>query len=76
MDKVKWDKRISPEMCTLFYWDRILKKKIKIKYKDIKEIKDNFMYVEREGEVNIVPIHRLRRIKNKGRIIWERKERR
>ncbi len=74
MDKIKWDKRIDPEHCTLYYWDRICREKIKIKYGDVKNVEDNIMEIKRDGRTSFIPLHRLRKIKNKGRVIWERKK--
>ena len=72
LNKIKWDKREQPEEYIIFYFDRISKKLIKIKFKDIKRIEGNFMVLERNGEEVNIPLHRVREVKRLGKLIWKR----
>lgn len=78
LNKIKWDSRENPDDYTILYHDRILKTLIEINYTDIKRIEDSFMVVEREdepGKETMIPIHRIRKIKKKGVVVWSRPDR-
>ena len=68
LNKIKWDKRENPEDYTLYYLDRIEKKLKKIAYADITNIEGNFMLV---GDAEI-PLHRIKEVKKKGKLVWSR----
>ena len=72
LNKIKWDKRENPEQYSIFYYDRILKKLIKIAYNKIKRIEGSFMVLDNEEESNI-PLHRIKKVVKNSIIIWERK---
>ena len=72
LNKIKWDKRENPEEYFIFYYDRILKKLIKIPYTKIKKLEGSFMILGNEEESNI-PLHRVRKVMKNNEIIWERK---
>ena len=75
LNKIKWDKRLNPKDYTLYYLDRISKTLKKIRYSDIKKIEGNHIIIEKEskqGEQASIPMHRIKRVKKKGVIIWQR----
>ena len=72
LNKIKWDKRENPEDYSIFYYDRILKKLIKIPYNKINRIEGSFMVLDNEEESN-VPLHRIKRVEKNGSVVWERK---
>ncbi len=72
INKIKWDKRENPEQYSIFYFDRILKKLIKIPYTKIKRIEGSFMVLNNEEESNI-PLHRIKKVTKDNIIVWERK---
>ena len=72
LNKIKWDKRENPKEYSIFYFDRILKKLIKIPYTKIKRIEDNFMVLDNKEESNI-PLHRIRKVSKDDIVVWERK---
>ena len=71
LNKIKWDKRENPEDYEIFYFDRILKKLIPIKFTEILEIEGSFLKLDRVEETYI-PLHRVRKIIKKGKTVWER----
>lgn len=73
LSKIKWDKNLNPGEYSLFYADRITKGLIEIMYKDIKKIEKGFMIIERGNEEVNIPLHRVRRVERKGKLVWERK---
>lgn len=73
LNKIKWDKNLKEEEYSIFYFDRIRKVLIKIEYKDIKRVENNFMILERDNEEVNIPLHRIRRVERNKKLIWERK---
>ncbi|MBW2997783.1 DUF504 domain-containing protein [Candidatus Woesearchaeota archaeon] len=72
INKIKWDNREDPADYLLFYLDRITKKLVEIRYKDILRVEDGFIVLEREGEETNIPLHRIRKVTKKGEIVWQR----
>ncbi len=72
LNKIKWDKRESPEQNSIFYFDRILNKLVSIPYNNIKRLEGSFMVLDNEEETNI-PLHRIKKVTKKDDVIWERK---
>ena len=72
LNKIKWDKRENPEQYSIFYFDRVLDKLIKIPYNKIKSIEGSFMVLDNEEESN-VPLHRIRKVAKNDAVVWERK---
>lgn len=74
LNKIKWDGRENPEQYSVFYFDRILNKLIKIPYTKIKAVEGSFMVLDNEEESN-VPLHRIRKVMKGDVAVWERKNR-
>ena len=72
LNKIKWDKRENPNEYSIFYFDRILNKLIKISYNKIKRIEGSFMVLDNEEESN-VPLHRIKKVAKNKIVVWERK---
>jgi len=72
LNKIKWDQNLKPEDYTLHYLDRISKTLKKLKYSDIIRIEGTFIIVSIEGEETNIPMHRIRRVKEKNKVVWER----
>ena len=73
LNKIKWDKRENPNEYSIFYFDRILKKLIKIPYNKIKRVEGIFMVLDNEDESN-VPLHRIKKVTRNNIIVWQRKQ--
>ncbi len=73
LNKIKWDERENPDDYSILYFDRILKKPIKIPYVKIKRIEDNLMVLDNEEESNI-PLHRIKKVEKNNIVVWERKQ--
>ncbi len=69
LDKIKWDSKQKKEEYKIGYWDRIKGKETRINYEQIKSYDNQFFEV---GESEI-PLHRIKRVYKKGKLIWERK---
>jgi uncharacterized protein (UPF0248 family) len=72
LNKIKWDKNLNPADYTLYYLDRITKTLKKVRYSDIIRTEGTFMITNIEGKETNIPMHRIRRFEEKGKIVWER----
>ena len=72
LNKIKWSEK-EPEKYFIFYFDRISKNLVKIKFKDIKKIEGNFLIVEKQGKEAEIPIHRVREVRKQEKLIWRRR---
>jgi len=68
LNKIKWDKNLNKEEYFIYYLDNINKKLIEIKFNEIKEITRNFITLEDKE----IPLHRIREIIKKEKLIWKR----
>ncbi len=73
LNRIRWDKRLDPEEFGIEYLDRVENRLIGIRFTDIKRIKGGFMVVESQGQVTMIPLHRIRRITQNGKAVWQRK---
>jgi uncharacterized protein (UPF0248 family) len=76
LNKIKWDKREIPSGYKIGYLDKIQNKIIFIEYEKMSfedGNKFNFSCRDDEGNLHEIPFHRIRQVKNKDKIIWERK---
>jgi len=72
INRILWDKKEDKEDYSLFYIDRITKKDVEIKGRDIKRAEGSFIIVARDGEEAEIPMHRIRAVKKKGMVVWVR----
>ncbi|MBN1544688.1 DUF504 domain-containing protein [Candidatus Woesearchaeota archaeon] len=72
INKIRWDKREEPADYSLFYLDRVTRKLIEIRYKNIKRVEEGFMVIDREGVETNIPLHRVRKVTKKGKTTWQR----
>ena len=73
INKIKWDKRENPEDYSVFYLDRVLNRLIEISYKNIKRLDGEFFVINKNEEDTFIPLHRIREVRKKGKLVWERK---
>lgn len=69
LNKIRWDEKENPEDYKIVYLDKVFKKEVKIMFKDISRIEDEFIII---NEVSI-PLHRIIKVYKKDKLIWERK---
>lgn len=73
LNKLRWDKTEEQNNYIIGYEDRLLQNVIEIPFLSIKKIEDNFMVLEKDGGENYVPLHRIRIVKKKDEVVWQRK---
>lgn len=72
LNKIKYSPKENPSDFVLFYYDRIEDKLKELRFVDIDRIEGGFLVLlQEDGEINI-PLHRIKRVKKAGKIIWER----
>lgn len=69
LNRIRWDEKENPEDYGIVYTDRVLQKEIKIMFKDISRIEDEFMIINETS----IPLHRIVKVYKKNKLIWERK---
>lgn len=69
LNKIKWDEKEDPKDYEIVYMDRILQQEIKIKFKKISKIEENFMIIDEA----MIPLHRIVKVYKRGKLVWERK---
>ena len=72
LNKIKWDKRETPQEYKFFYLDRIENKLKELKFDEIKNIEGSFIVLNNGNETNI-PLHRVKKVVKNNIVIWERK---
>ncbi|MBW2968049.1 DUF504 domain-containing protein [Candidatus Woesearchaeota archaeon] len=74
INKIKWDDREDPSEYSLSYIDRITLKLIPVKYTDILRVEEGFMVLMKKGEETHIPLHRIREVRKKEVVIWQRRQ--
>ena len=72
LSKIKWDRNLNPEDFSLNYLDRISKTLKRIRFSDIQRVEGNFIIITKQGKEINIPMHRIRRVKEKGAVVWQR----
>ena len=72
LNNIKWDKNENPEDYTVGCYDRVKKEIIEFPFTSIKEIDENFMLVEINGEEKTIPLHAIKIVRKKGEQLWKR----
>lgn len=72
LNKIVWDAREHPEEYVIEYLDRVENKIIELKFTDITRIEEGFLILERRGEEVMIPTHRIRVIRRKNEVVWQR----
>ena len=68
LNRIKWDPGLKREEFDVFYLDRISGRLSKVNFSEI-ELEGDFLRI---GD-NLIPMHRIRKIEWKGRVVWERR---
>lgn len=72
LNKICYDSREKPEDYVFYYFDRVENKLKELRYDEIKRIEGNFVVVERDGKEVEIPLHRVREVRKKGKVVWKR----
>ena len=72
LKRIKWDESLDEGEFSFTYID--FGKEREKKYTEIMDIDGNFMVFVQDAKIAEVPIHRIRKIKQKGKVVFERKQ--
>jgi uncharacterized protein (UPF0248 family) len=70
LNQIRWDKKLNAEDFVIEYVD--FGKLVSMPYSAVKRIEGLFMIVEKNGEEVNIPLHRVRIVRQKGEIVWQR----
>jgi len=68
LNRIKWDSELNKNDFSVCYLDRISKRLIEAKYNDLL-IDGDFLIIEDK----FIPLHRIREIRYKGRVVWAKR---
>lgn len=73
INKIRYSPAENPEDYTLFYYDRVEDKLKPLKLTDINKIEEGFLTLKKQDRETNLPLHRIKKVKKKEKIVWERK---
>ncbi len=67
-------RRKSPasQKSLIFEDDRIENKLKELKLVDVEKVEEGFLVLMRSGKEINIPLHRVRKVEKKGKVVWER----
>ncbi len=68
LNRIRWDSTLNPQEFSVLYIDRFRGKLVEVPYNSIRVEGD---YI-RVGD-SLIPAHRVRQIKQSGRIVWAKR---
>lgn len=71
LNKIKWDNKENPKDYVIVYYDRLSNKNFEVPFMSIGRDGMFFTTVVNGQQVSI-PLHRIKQVKKKGLVIWER----
>lgn len=69
LNRILWDPNLKPEEYDIYYVDRFTNRLRKTNFSEIQVEGDFFSHDE-----SLIPMHRIRRITHKGRVVWEKRK--
>lgn len=72
LNKIKYSPRENPEDYVLFYYDRVEDKLKELEFIEVDRVEEGFLVLVNEGKEINIPLHRIKRVKKAGKIIWKR----
>ena len=68
LNRIKWDSTLNKEDFSVCYLDRISKKLIEVRYNEL-TVDGDFLIIEDKS----IPLHRIREIRYKGKVVWAKR---
>jgi len=62
----------DPKEYVIYYYDRVEDVNKELTFNEIKEILNLYIVIGKEGKTVYVPLHRIREVRKKGKIVWKR----
>lgn len=70
LNQIKWDGKLEKEDFVIEYID--FGKLVSVQYSDIERVEDGFMVLIKNNVETFIPLHRIRVVKQKGEVVWQR----
>ena len=72
LNKIRFDKDSNLEEYSIIYFERIAEKTFEVSFVAIKR-RGNFFSCQKAGkQERMIPLHRIKQVKYKGKVIWDR----
>lgn len=72
INKVMWSKEEKPSNYKISYYDRNVDGLVEIPFSRIETVSGSFMAVNMEGKTLNIPLHRIKLITKKGKVVLDR----
>lgn len=72
LNKINWDKNLRKQDYFLYYHDRISHDLKQLRFIDINNIDGNFIIINKDNKKTHIPLHRIKKVKQNSKTIWER----
>jgi uncharacterized protein (UPF0248 family) len=75
LSRIRWDPAFGEASFALAYHDRALGRSLVVPMREVRIAEGRprrFEFVDGEGEVHRVPLHRVRQVYRDGELIWQR----
>jgi uncharacterized protein (UPF0248 family) len=72
LNKIKWDENLKKEEYVINYLDSVEKKLIPLKFSEILRLEGSFMVIEKDSQETYIPLHRVKEVKEKEKLVWQR----
>jgi len=69
LNRIKFDKNLKPKDFDILYAERNSQELVKVNFSEIEIEGDFFRYKN-----SLIPMHRIRKILQKGKVVWDRRK--
>ncbi len=72
LNKIKWDEKLAKEDFVVYYLDKVSNMLVGLEFKEIIRLEGSFMVIEKDSKETYIPLHRVREVKERGKLVWKR----
>jgi len=72
LNKIQWDPRECGDDYVFFYLDRVKNTLMSVPFSRLLKCEGGFMTVQRATDTVEIPLHRMRMVERKGKLVWKR----
>ena len=77
LNRIRWDEKFSQAEFKIAFYDRILHQLVYLPFKEVVFEQTShyfFHFVDQDGQIHNVPLHRIKKVYRNGELIWARKD--
>lgn len=71
LNKIRWDPKENPKDYLIVYYDGVANKNFEIPFNEVSR-EGMFLILRRNNQEISIPLHRVKQLKKKDKIIWQR----